>query len=97
MRLALPMYAALLSLSSVTSASARELVVCNYVGSPMAHTKPHEVAPGTMLKCKDKVPKDISNSLAGLYGEGYRLISVVPFETQYEGKQTLVLQYYLEK
>jgi len=62
-----------------------------------AQTKPHEIAPGTMLRCKDKESKDKPNSLAGLYTDGYRLISSASFESQFEGKQVLVLQFYLEK
>jgi hypothetical protein len=76
---------------------ARDILVCNYIGAPSAQTKPHEIAPGTMLRCKDKESKDIPNSLAGLYSSGYRLISAVSFESQFEGKKVLVLQFFLEK
>lgn len=79
------------------AALARDILVCNYIGAPSAQTKSHEFAPGTMLRCKDKESKDTPNSLAGLYSNGYRLISTVSFESQLEGKKVLVLQFYLEK
>lgn len=88
---------AVLSLVCTVPAFAREVLVCNYVGSPIAQTKPYEISPGTMLKCKDKNLKEIPNSLAGLYSEGYRLVSAVSIDADYEGKKTVVLQYYLEK
>ena len=87
----------LLSLTCTVPAFAREVLVCNYVLSPVAQTKPYEITPGTMLRCKDKTLKDIPNSLAGLYNQGYHLVSVVSFDTEYEGKKTTVLQYYFER
>jgi hypothetical protein len=97
MRISLSVCTAVLSLVCAVPAFAREVLVCNYVGSPMAQTKLYEIAPGTMLRCKDKNLKEILNSLAGLYSEGYRLVSAVSFDAEYEGKKAVVLQYYLEK
>jgi hypothetical protein len=89
--------ALVLALVSPASVSARELLICNYIGSPAAQTKLYELTPATILRCKDKELGVITNSLAGLYAIGFHLISVVPYETEYEGKTVTVLQYYLDK